>query len=92
MVPTDETRIPQDFLARAISAVRYAVIDRSDSGHPRLALANVAGALAGGFITSNLADEFHSEIHKTRQKIAPCALGVNCPVVICGLSECLHLL
>ena len=60
--------MPQDFLARAIRAVRYAVIDRSDSGHPRLALANVAGALTG-FITSNLADEFHPEIHKLAKKL-----------------------
>jgi hypothetical protein len=71
------------------------VIDRSDSGHPRLAVSNVAGALAGGFVgnaylpdpyanashgfsrsalaltgfvTSNLADEFHPEIHKLARK------------------------
>jgi hypothetical protein len=31
-------------------------------------LANVAGALTG-FITSNLADEFHPEIHKLAKKL-----------------------
>jgi hypothetical protein len=85
----------KNFFARTFNAVRYAVIDRSDSGHPRLAVANVAGALAGGFVgnsylpdpyanashgfsrsalaltgfvTSNLADEFHPEIHKLAKK------------------------
>jgi hypothetical protein len=85
----------KNFFARVAHAVRYAVIDRSDSGRPRLALANVAGAFAGGFVgnaylpdpyanashglsrsalaltgfvTSNLADEFHPEIHKLARK------------------------
>jgi hypothetical protein len=85
----------KNFFARVGHAVRYAVIDRSDSGHPRLAVANMAGALAGGFVgnaylpdpyanssrafrrsalaltgfvTSNLADEFHPEIHKLARK------------------------
>jgi hypothetical protein len=85
----------KNFFARVANAVRYAVIDRSDSGHPRLAVANVAGAFAGGFVgnaylpdpyanashgltrsalaltgfvTSNLADEFHPEIHKLARK------------------------
>jgi hypothetical protein len=85
----------KNFFARVANAVRYAVIDRSDSGHPRLAVSNVAGALAGGFVgnaylpdpyanashgfsrsalaltgfvTSNLADEFHPEIHKLARK------------------------
>jgi hypothetical protein len=85
----------KNFFARVANAVRYAVIDRSDLGHPRLAVANVAGALAGGFVgnaylpdpyanashgfsrsaigltgfvTSNLADEFHPEIHRLARK------------------------
>jgi hypothetical protein len=85
----------KNFFARLANAVRYAVIDRSDSGHPRLAVANLSGALAGGFVgnaylpdpyanasrgfrrsaigltgfvTSNLADEFHPEIHKLARK------------------------
>lgn len=85
----------KNFFARVTHAVRYAVIDRSDSGRPRLAVANMAGALAGGFVgnaylpapyantsralrrsalalagfvTSNLADEFHPEIHKLARK------------------------
>ena len=40
----------KNFFARVTHAVRYAVIDRSDSGRPRLAVANMAGALAGGFV------------------------------------------
>ena len=40
----------KNFFARVGHAVRYAVIDRSDSGRPRLAVANVAGAFAGGFV------------------------------------------
>jgi hypothetical protein len=85
----------KNFFARVAHAVRYAVIDRGDSGHPRVAVAHVAGALAGGFVgnaylpdpyanashgltrsalaltgfvTSNLADEFHPEIHKLARK------------------------
>jgi hypothetical protein len=85
----------KNFFARLANAVRYAVIDRSDSGRPRVAVANVAGALAGGFVgnaylpdpyaneshgftrsaigltgfvTSNLADEFHPEIHRIARK------------------------
>jgi hypothetical protein len=89
------TSTNKSFFGRVANAVRYAVIDRSDSGHPRLAVSNVAGALAGGFVgnaylpdpyanasrgfrrsaigltgfvTSNLADEFHPEIHKLARK------------------------
>jgi hypothetical protein len=40
----------RNFLARAFNAVRFAVVDRGDNGHPRLAVANVAGAFAGGFV------------------------------------------
>jgi hypothetical protein len=90
------TSTNKSLFARTFNAARYAVIDRSDSGRPRLALANVAGALAGGFVgnaylpdpyansshglsrsalaltgfvTSNLADEFHPEIHKLVKKL-----------------------
>lgn len=90
------TSTNKNFFARIFNTVRYVVIDRSDTGHPRLAVANVAGALAGGFVgnaylpdpyanashgfsrsalaltgfvTSNLADEFHPEIHKLAQKV-----------------------
>jgi hypothetical protein len=40
----------RNFFARTFNAVRFAVIDRGDNGHPRLALANVAGAFSGGFV------------------------------------------
>ena len=90
------TSTNKNFFARVFNTVRYVVIDRSDSGHPRLAVANFAGAFAGGFVgnaylpdpyanashgfrrsafaltgfvTSNLADEFHPEIHKVAQKL-----------------------
>jgi len=86
----------KNFFARSLNAVRYVVVDRGDNGHSRLALANVAGAFAGGFVgnaylpdpyantshglrrsalaltgfvTSNLADEFHPEISKVARKL-----------------------
>jgi hypothetical protein len=86
----------KNFFARSLNAVRYVVVDRGDSGHSRLALANLGGAFAGGFVgnaylpdpyanashglsrsalaltgfvTSNLADEFHPEIRKVARKL-----------------------
>ena len=86
----------KNIFARSLNAVRYAVVDRGDNGHSRVALANLAGAFAGGFvgnaylpdpyanvshglsrsalaltgfITSNLADEFHPEIRKVARKL-----------------------
>jgi hypothetical protein len=54
----------KNFFARVANAVRYAVIDRSDSGHPRLAVANVAGALAGGFVgNAYLPDPYANASH-----------------------------
>ena len=80
----------------SLNAVRYVIVDRGDNGHSRLALANLAGAFAGGFVgnaylpdpyanashglsrsalaltgfvTSNLADEFHPEIRKVARKL-----------------------
>jgi len=90
------TSTNRSFFGRVFNTVRYVVIDRSDSGRPRLALSNMAGALAGGFVgnaylpdpyanasrgfrrsaialtgfvTSNLGDEFHPEIHKVAKKL-----------------------
>jgi len=37
-------------LARAFHALAFTIIDRSDSGHARIAFSNFAGAGAGGFI------------------------------------------
>lgn len=86
----------KNFFARSLNAVRYMVVDRGDNGHSRLALANLAGAFAGGFVgngylpdpyanashglsrsalaltgfvTSNLADEFHPEVRKVARKL-----------------------
>ena len=86
----------KNIFARTFNAARFAVVDRGDNGSPRPALANVAGAFAGGFVgnaylpdnyndvshglrrsgfallgfvTSNLADEFHPEIRKIASKL-----------------------
>jgi hypothetical protein len=40
----------RNFFARCFNAARYAVIDRGDNGHARLAVANISGAFAGGFV------------------------------------------
>jgi hypothetical protein len=54
----------RNFFARTFNAVRYVAIDRSDAGHPRLALANVAGALAGGFVgNAYLPDPYANASH-----------------------------
>src|SRR6478672_7920639 len=52
------------FFARALNAVRYVVIDRSDAGRPRLALSNMAGAFAGGFVgNAYLPDPYANASH-----------------------------
>ncbi|MGC2695323.1 MAG: hypothetical protein WA738_05975 [Candidatus Angelobacter sp.] len=83
-------------LPRSLHALRFVFIDHSDSGKNRFALANFAGAAAGGFVggaylpdgyndashaynrsalalsgflTSNLADEFHPEIVRIAHKL-----------------------
>jgi hypothetical protein len=54
----------KNIFARGFNAVRYAVIDRGDSGRPRLAVANLAGALAGGFVgNAYLPDPYANEAH-----------------------------
>jgi hypothetical protein len=54
----------KNFFARVANAVRYAVIDRSDSWHPRLAVANLAGAFAGGFVgNAYLPDPYANASH-----------------------------
>ncbi|HET9282900.1 MAG TPA: hypothetical protein VFR24_13160 [Candidatus Angelobacter sp.] len=81
---------------RSLHALRFVFIDHSDSGNNQLALSNLAGAFAGGFVgnaylpdgyndashaytrsalalsgflTSNLADEFHPEIVRIAHKL-----------------------
>ncbi len=52
------------FLPRAGHALGYAFVDRSDSGHARVALANFAGAAAGGFVPNAwLPDGFNDWQH-----------------------------
>lgn len=54
----------KNFFKRSFNAVRYVVIDRSDEGHPRLALANIAGAFAGGFVgNAYLPAPYRNESH-----------------------------
>jgi hypothetical protein len=56
------------FFPRTFNAVRYAVIDRSDAGRPRLALANIAGAFAGGFVgNAYLPDPYADTSHGLRR-------------------------
>jgi hypothetical protein len=58
------TSTRRNFFARTFNAVRYAVIDRSDMGRPRLALSNVAGAFAGGFVgNAYLPDPYANPSH-----------------------------
>ncbi|HZS25602.1 MAG TPA: hypothetical protein VFB76_00110, partial [Candidatus Angelobacter sp.] len=81
---------------RSLHALKFVIIDHSDSGNNRLALSNLAGAFSGGFVgnaylpdgyndvshaytrsalalsgflTSNLADEFHPEIVRIAHKL-----------------------
>ena len=54
----------RNFFARSLNAVRYVVVDRGDSGHSRLALANLAGAFAGGFVgNAYLPDPYANASH-----------------------------
>lgn len=54
----------KNFFARTFNAVRFSVIDRSDQGHPRLAVANLAGAFAGGFVgNAYLPDPYANTSH-----------------------------
>lgn len=54
----------RNLFARAFHAVRSTVIDKSDTGRDRPALANVAGALAGGFVgNAYLPDGFNDVTH-----------------------------
>jgi hypothetical protein len=91
-VPSTHTGL----LPRSLHALSFVFIDRSDSGRNRVAISNLAGAAAGGFVgnaylpdgynnashaytrsalalsgflTSNLADEFHPEIVKLAHKL-----------------------
>ena len=58
------TSTNKNFFARVFNTVRYVVIDRSDSGHPRLAVANLAGAFAGGFVgNAYLPDPYANASH-----------------------------
>jgi hypothetical protein len=51
-------------LPRTFHAIGFIFVDRSDSGHPRLALANFAGAAAGGFVPNAwLPDGFNDWQH-----------------------------
>jgi len=50
--------------ARVAHAVRFAIVDQSDTGHDRLAFSNVVGAFAGGFVgNAYLPDGFNDVAH-----------------------------
>jgi hypothetical protein len=58
------TSTSRNFFARTFNAVRYTVIDQSDTGRSRLALSNVAGAFAGGFVgNAYLPDPYANASH-----------------------------
>jgi hypothetical protein len=64
----------KNFFARSLNAVRYVMVDRGDNGHSRLALANLAGALAGGFVgNAYLPDPYANVSHGLRRS----ALGLT---------------
>ena len=62
----------KNFFARTFNAVRFSVIDRSDQGRPRLAVANLAGAFSGGFVgNAYLPDPYANTSHAlTRSALA----------------------
>jgi hypothetical protein len=58
----------KNIFARGFNAVRYAVIDRGDDGQSRLAVANLSGALAGGFVgNAYLPDPYANLSHGLRR-------------------------
>ena len=64
----------KNFFARSLNAVRSAVVDRGDNGNSRLALANLAGAFAGGFVgNAYLPDPYANVSHGLRRS----ALGLT---------------
>jgi hypothetical protein len=65
----------RNFFARSVHAVWFAVIDRGDNGHPRLALANISGALAGGFVgNAYLPDPYANASHSLSRS----AIALSC--------------
>ena len=59
-VPSTST----EFFPRVFHAVGFIFVDRSDSGKPRLAVSNFAGAAAGGFVPNLwLPDGFNDAAH-----------------------------
>jgi hypothetical protein len=69
----------KNFFARCFNAARYAVIDRGDNGNPRLALANISGALAGGFVgNAYLPDPYANASHGlSRSALALLGFGTS---------------
>lgn len=58
----------KNFFVRSLNAVRYVVVDRGDNGNARLALANFAGAFAGGFVgNAYLPDPYANTSHGLRR-------------------------
>lgn len=58
----------RNFFARSLNAVRSVVVGRGDNGNARLALANLAGAFAGGFVgNAYLPDPYANASHGLRR-------------------------
>jgi len=58
----------KNVFARSLNAVRYVLVDRGDNGNARLALGNLAGALAGGFVgNAYLPDPYANASHGLRR-------------------------
>lgn len=54
----------RNFFRRSLHAVAFVLVDRSDSGARRPAVANLTGALAGGFVgNSYLPDGYNDAAH-----------------------------
>lgn len=54
----------KNWIARGAHAIGFAIVDQSDSGHRRLAVANISGALAGGFVgNAYLPDAYNNASH-----------------------------
>lgn len=69
----------KNFFVRCFNAARYAVIDRGDNGNPRLALANISGAFAGGFVgNAYLPDPYANASHGlSRSALALLGFGTS---------------
>jgi hypothetical protein len=57
-------------LARSVHALSFSFVDRSDSGHPMLALSNFVGAAAGGFVGNTYLPAGFNDVTHAGQRAA----------------------